>query len=181
MTDVHGAIAGHVPDGWRLQRNSDGSIGLFAPAPKEGESPRTSECFYRHGSDAGEIIYKLLDAMLTAQPVAVPAGWAMVPVEPTPEMLRSGVSSVKKDFDDLDAGDAWAAMLAASPAAPVQAREPLTAKQAKAICKVGAVYAPDGQVSRTPLQYRRDIEAAKLAGLRGGERAHGITKEGGAA
>lgn len=58
-----------VPEGWRIQSNSDGSIGLFAPPPTDGESRRTSHAFYPGPrGDAEELIYKLLRAMLSAAP-----------------------------------------------------------------------------------------------------------------
>ena len=60
---------------------------------------------------------------------------------------------------------------------PTQAQAgavPLTNEQAASLCKMGPVYAPDGQVVRTPEQYRRELEGAKLAGIRTAERAHGI-------
>lgn len=57
-----------VPVGWRVQRNTNGSIGLFAPPPRDGESQRTSECFTgRIGNDMNEIVFKLLSHMLAAQ------------------------------------------------------------------------------------------------------------------
>jgi hypothetical protein len=55
-------------------------------------------------------------------PQPVPAGWKLVPVEPTPEMLQAGASIM--DFDrsgwyDADVSRAeYRAMLAAAPAAP---------------------------------------------------------------
>lgn len=58
---------------------------------------------------------------------------------------------------------------------PVE-REPLTDEQAISLCKMGPVHAPDGQVVRTPEQYRRELEDAKFAGIRKAERAHGITR-----
>lgn len=54
------------------------------------------------------------------------------------------------------------------------ARQPLTDEQAKKLCKCGPVYAPDGKVERDPESYRREIEAARLFGLREGEKAHKI-------
>jgi len=59
-----------LPDGWRVQRNEDGSIGLFAPPPpRDGESRPTSECFTgKLGNDMNEIVFKLLEAMLAAAP-----------------------------------------------------------------------------------------------------------------
>lgn len=60
------------------------------------------------------------------QPV-VPAGYALVPVEPTPEMLSvmwvNKNSSLSEAYNSLS--DAYSAMLAASPQ-PVVVREPLT-------------------------------------------------------
>ena len=59
-----------LPAGWRIQRNADGSIGLFAPPPRDGESLRTSECFTgRLGNDMNEIVFKLLSQMLEAPTV----------------------------------------------------------------------------------------------------------------
>ncbi|WP_422170930.1 hypothetical protein [Limnohabitans sp.] len=55
-----------------------------------------------------------------------------------------------------------------------QAREPLTENDVKAICYVGPVYAPDGMVTRTPQQYRQELEAARLHGIRRAEAAHDI-------
>lgn len=57
-------------------------------------------------------------------------------------------------------------------------REPLSDEEVDSLCKVGPVYAPDGKVTRTPPQYRDELEAAQRYGLRKGERAHGIKKGG---
>jgi hypothetical protein len=54
-------------------------------------------------------------------------------------------------------------------------REPLTDEQAKRMAKVGPAYAPDGVVTRRPDEYRREIEGARLAGIRLAEEAHRIT------
>ena len=51
---------------------------------------------------------------------------------------------------------------------------PLSDEQAKQLCKVGQVYAPNGWVERTNQEYRRELEAVMLSGLRKGEAAHGI-------
>lgn len=67
--------------------------------------------------------------LLYAHPApAVPAGWQLVPVEPTPEMLQAGASIM--DFDrsgwydaDVSRGE-YRAMLAAAPTAP-QAEQPI--------------------------------------------------------
>lgn len=53
--------------------------------------------------------------------------------------------------------------------------EPLSNEVAKKLCKVGPIYAPDGKVSMTQMQFRTELEAAALHGLRKGEVAHGIT------
>ena len=65
-----------APDGWRIQRNADGSIGLFAPPPRPGESRRTSESFTAVGGDANELVFKFLSAMLAARPAAPQEGGA---------------------------------------------------------------------------------------------------------
>lgn len=54
-----------VMPGWRIQRNTDGSIGVFAPEPKPGESRRTSEAIYPESSgDLSELMFKFFDALL---------------------------------------------------------------------------------------------------------------------
>lgn len=50
----------------------------------------------------------------SAQPVTVPAGYVLVPVEPTPEMLTASYLFAHVD----NTKDSWKAMLAAAPAAP---------------------------------------------------------------
>ena len=56
--------------------------------------------------------------------------------------------------------------------------EPLSDEKVDSLCKVGPVYATEGKVTRTPTQYRDELEAAQRYGLRKGERAHGIKKGG---
>lgn len=98
-----------------------------------------------------------------AQPV-VPAGYALVPVEPTPEMLAEVDEEVgghcysctrwKASYDDCQR--IWAAMLAAAPQ-PV-AREPLTDEQIRELWSTRSLHA---------LEFARAIESA-----------HGITTNG---
>lgn len=57
-------------------------------------------------------------------------------------------------------------------------RQPLSDEEVKAICYTGPVYAPDGKVTRTPEQYKREIADARMHGVRQAERAHGIGGEG---
>lgn len=62
-----------LPSGWRVVRNTDGSIGIFAPTPAPGESPRTSAAVYVSDSrDLHELLAKLADHM-TQAPSAAPA------------------------------------------------------------------------------------------------------------
>lgn len=70
---------------------------------------------------------------------------------------------------------AWQARAALAQQA---AREPLTAGQARRICAVGPVYAPNGKVERSPSAYRIELQEARLYGIREAERAHGIQEEG---
>lgn len=69
-----------------------------------------------------------LRAQADAQPVpAVPAGWKVVPVEPTPEMLQAGANVMEPNgigWYDADISRAeYRAMLAAAPAAPQSAQQ----------------------------------------------------------
>lgn len=130
---------------------------------------------------AGHVTQERVDQALAlpgapAQPVVpvVPAGYALVPVEPTPEMLSvmwvNKNSSLSEAYNSLS--EAYSAMLAASPQ-PVVAREPLTDSQAQA----GAVPLTDEQIEALPLwkrfvglwpETRREI-------VRTIEHHHGIT------
>jgi hypothetical protein len=63
-----------LPPGWRIQRNTDGSIGVFAPEPRPGESRRTSHALYPGvRGDLHELMFKLFDTMLAAAPQPAPA------------------------------------------------------------------------------------------------------------
>lgn len=57
-----------VPQGWRVQRNGDGTIGVFAPTPQPGESKRTSECL-KPGlrGDLEELMFKFFSHALAQQ------------------------------------------------------------------------------------------------------------------
>lgn len=65
-----------------------------------------------------------LRAQAEAQPVAVPAGWKLVPVDPTPEMLSAVGMMDGYDWHapgcspDADHANWYSAMIAAAPAAP---------------------------------------------------------------
>lgn len=101
----------------------------------------------------------------------VPAGYALVPIEPTPEMLSAmwvpPNSSLADTYSSLS--DAYNAMLAAAPQPVV--RKPLTDEQVEAL--ITAEHFREGYKlkasDRTCLAWYR-------LGLRDGERAHGITE-----
>lgn len=59
-------------------------------------------------------------AAASAEPVAAPKGWRLVPVSPTKEMLLAG------ETDEYGTAIWWDLMLAAAPAAPVAAQPDLT-------------------------------------------------------
>lgn len=59
-------------------------------------------------------------AAASAEPVAAPKGWRLVPVSPTKEMLLAG------ETDEYDTAIWWDLMLAAAPAAPVTVQPDLT-------------------------------------------------------
>jgi hypothetical protein len=62
-----------VPQGWRFVRRPDG-IGIFAPQPKPGESPRTSDTVPASSRDLYDLLGKLAD-----QQAAVPESPAQAP------------------------------------------------------------------------------------------------------
>ena len=67
-----------------------------------------------------------LRAALSAPPPVVPAGWQLVPVEPTEEMDVAGALAHEQSNCHDHIGpinSAWSAMLAAAPQAPTQ-RDP---------------------------------------------------------
>ena len=98
-----------------------------------------------------------------AQPVAVPAGWALVPVDPSPDMLRAGCWSGSGDVsvsEEWARREVWGRMLAASPATPPAASaKPLTQQE---IIKLWGAKS-DGPSNAELVSFARSIE-----------RAHGI-------
>lgn len=119
---------------------------------------------------AGHVTQERVDQALAlpgapAQPVVpvVPAGYALVPVEPTPEMLSvmwvNKNSSLSEAYNSLS--EAYSAMLAASPQPVV--REPLTRQQLR-----------EAFHKDTGCTLGGDIDLAeRVCGVV--ERAHGIT------
>ena len=128
-----------------------------------------------HAADIGGIFcYARAVLAKWGQPVqaAEPVAWLRNTTDPQPH----AVTNLKfRSAVDSKAGVEYIPVFAAPP--PV-AREPLSDEEVDSLCKVGPVYAPDGKVTRTPPQYRDELEAAQRYGLRKGERAHGIKKGG---
>lgn len=123
----------------------------------------TKEVWVTAGSqDAKKIAQGVRAALAKWGVQPVPAGYALVPVEPTPEMLSvmwvNKNSSLSEAYNSLS--EAYSAMLAASPQ-PV-AREPLTDEHLRVIERMH-VYAH----TATLMDFARAIE-----------RAHGITTNG---
>jgi hypothetical protein len=68
----------------------------------------------------------LARAAIAAMPApAVPAGWRLVPVEPTEEMERAGAAEVDRTnpYSDDVANNIWTVMLRAAPPAPASEGE----------------------------------------------------------
>lgn len=62
-----------IPKGWDFKRNKDGSIGIFAPPPKPGESQRTSDVVYpSRNNDLHEMLGKLADHLASQPPPEAP-------------------------------------------------------------------------------------------------------------
>jgi len=108
------------------------------------------------------------------QPVAVPAGWALVPVEITPQMIAALVESeypgewakaIQADIAESFAHFSkwWAAMLAAAPTAPK--RERMTDEQILA-CLASTTNEPPVRLPLGWVWFARAIE-----------RAHGIGQD----
>lgn len=83
-----------------------------AAAQKSSEEPFSNvAAFLKDATDAEELIGHLAAAPTTA---ATPAGMMLVPVEPTPEMLRDAQEACGM-LGPILAGRVWSAMLAAAP------------------------------------------------------------------
>jgi hypothetical protein len=54
---------------------------------------------------------------------------------------------------------------------------PLSKTQATKAANVGVIYEPNGFIRRAPIEYRNELQAAKMAGIRIAETAHGIGGE----
>lgn len=78
-----------MPQGWQFKRNEDGSVGIFAPPPKPGESQRTSHVVYPSQSpDLLELLGKLADQQAAAP--AVPQGLpSSAEIEELADLLES--------------------------------------------------------------------------------------------
>lgn len=68
-------------------------------------------------------INTLRKVLETTQPAIVPAGWQLVPIEPTQAMLDYADKTVQPVFS---IGDEYRAMLAAAPPSPTPPKEPTT-------------------------------------------------------
>jgi hypothetical protein len=110
---------------------------------------------------------QMIDAMLAEQPaqqepvawrVMLPDGYQFVYDERMLRVIDEGIHATRQPLYTT----------------PPAQRKPLTDEDVKAICYVGPVYAPDGVVTRAPHQYRQELEAARLHGIRRAEAAHGI-------
>lgn len=90
-------------------------------------------------------------AAASAEPVAAPKGWRLVPVSPTKEMLLAG------ETDEYDTAIWWDLMLAAAPAAPVTVQPDLT-QQTLDDVKAG-IPARDAEIEAL----RTEVEALQAA------------------
>lgn len=137
-------------------------------------------------------------AQADAQPVPdVPAGWKLVPVEPTPEMLDEGcdvdaraevikkyaaMPVIRNPENCCSCGEVLAvqyrAMLAAAPAVPQAEpkREPLSEEQMRAVLITEArrIAAQAGEKDLDSLTVDEEMLAQVMLAGRAVERAHGI-------
>lgn len=109
-----------------------------------------------------------VQAVLDREAKPAPAGFVLVPVEPTEQMMRAAFLAVESEGVSTTPwlrGTIWNAMLAAAPAAPAQAK-PLTDEQLNAL--IPSAYVGDSYVgySRTDLcKLARAIEAHHGIGI----------------
>jgi hypothetical protein len=92
------------------------------------------------------------------------------PVEPVAWLnTKDRFTTLDAPSEDYDIMSEWVPLYVAPPQ-----RKPLTDEEAKAISRVGPVYAPDGVVTRTPTAYRQELEQTRMDAIRRTEAAHGI-------
>jgi hypothetical protein len=95
-------------------------------------------------------------------PVAEPV--ARVIDDGTPEGATEWIPFVSR-VEPLKTGD----LLYTTPPAAQRQWVALTDIEKLSVCKVGPVYAPDGVVTRTPVQYRKELEGVALMAVRQAE------------
>jgi len=99
-----------VPEGWKFKRNSDGSVGIFAPPPLPGESQRTSHAVYASQSrDLHELLGKLADHQAAAPSVPPQSSSAQGLTEDRRDAeryrwLRNNTAVARRDFALRDVG-----------------------------------------------------------------------------
>ena len=156
--------------GWVFKRNADGSIGIFAPPPKPGESQRTSDCVGTNQRDLNELLGKLADHMAAlAGPVQEPddparrcggPGCDMTCCQPVQEPVQEPLYAAQSSDFERGYRRGWRH---ATLAAPPQ-RKPLTDEEIEAIWKAHVLPGfGDRQKFYSPIIYARAVE-----------RAHGI-------
>lgn len=82
-------------------------------------------------------LHAALDQSDTGIPTSVPAGWKLVPVEPTSEMIAAGKEAMQYSIAELPAFTCYNAMLAAAPQPPALEQPQVTQEP---ICYVTGHY-----------------------------------------
>lgn len=113
--------------------------------------------------DSTERIARAVEAATLAR--AAPAGWKLVPVEPTREMVLAAWSDTAIDAefaDDADPGTiaAWGRMLAAAPEVPTDAAPAVTDAM---VAAARAAWMDPAAALTEPWRWRAAIEAALAA------------------
>jgi hypothetical protein len=93
--------------------------------------------------------------------------------EPVASLLLQSKQTFEHNFGPSSAAD-WiysdiAELMGTTPPAAQRQWVGLTDEQVTRLCKTGAVYAPDGVVTRTPLQYREELENVARTAVRKAE------------
>ena len=141
---------------------------------------RTDELGPKLREFAAQLWTQFCSVHATAPAPAVPQGWKLVPVEPTPEMKAAGINiEVYSEVSDSISALTWAevdaiyrAMLAATPAAPSQPVTLTESERVRCLTKAGCIGtvkmtydSGPYEITRTSINADRLIEAI-IAALR---------------
>ena len=149
------------------------------PSERAAMTDEQIEEIFQSVADAGDQVHirfaraieSALSAVAQTQAVgAVPEGWKLVPIEPTPEMARAGIAVARMDVSGAwvtDARECYAAMIAAACTAPPQPAAPMgaTPEFINELLDEADWWAGHVDVDRAPMPLRQYLER-KIAAMK---------------